>query len=133
MNMIQKVALAVFKDKKLLMVRSKKHKVFFSLGGKIEGSESDLECLKREVREEVRCRIDESSIKFLVELNDVAHGRKDSILNMRLYEGRLIGNPKPSSEIAEIAYFDTTVDKKYLSTFAQRTLLPWLKRYGYIN
>ena len=39
---IQKVALAVFKDKKMLQVRTKKQdKVFYTLGGKIEKEETE--------------------------------------------------------------------------------------------
>ena len=39
---IQKVALAVFKDKKMLQVRTKKQdKVFYTLGGKIEKEDND--------------------------------------------------------------------------------------------
>lgn len=134
MRIIRKIGLAVFDNKKVLMVRTKSQdKIFYSLGGKIEEGESEIDCLKREVREEVECEIDEPSLKFLIELEDVAHGKDEAMLNLKLYEGKLIGEPKPSSEIVEIAYFDTTVDKKHLSTFAQRTLFPWLKKHGYID
>lgn len=134
MKVIYKVALAVFKDKKLLQVRSRKHEnVFFTLGGKIEKGESDLECLKREVKEEIGCELDESSLNFLQEFEDVAHDKNGDLVNIRLYEGQLIGKPKPSSEIAEIGYFDSNSDKKHLSTIAQRTIFPYLKAHGYIN
>ena len=69
MNIINKVALAIFKDKKMLQVRSKKHpEVFFTLGGKPEAGESEIEALKREVKEEIDCEIEEGSLKFLTEL-----------------------------------------------------------------
>ncbi len=143
MKTIRKVALAVFKDeinsrgertKKLLQVRShKQEEVFFTLGGKIEEGESDIECLKREVKEEIDCEIDEPSIKFLTEFEDVAHGKEERLVNIRMYEGKLIGEPKPSSEVVEVGYFDTNSDKKHLSTIAQRTIFPWLKEHGYIS
>ncbi|OGE26500.1 hypothetical protein A3C26_01840 [Candidatus Daviesbacteria bacterium RIFCSPHIGHO2_02_FULL_39_12] len=134
MRIIRKVALAVFIDKKMLQVRSKEHpEVFFTLGGKIEAGEDDLACLKREVKEEIDCEIDKSSMKFLAEFEDVAHGKDSDLLNVRMYEGKLIGEPRPSSEIAEIGYFDTKSDKKHLSIIAQRTIFPWLKKHGYIN
>lgn len=132
--MIYKVALAVFKDKKMLQVRSKKHpEVFFTLGGKIETGESELECLKREVKEEIDCDIDEASINFLTEFEDVAHSKGGDLVNIKMYEGKLIGTPKPTSEIAEIGYFDSNSDKKHLSTIAQRTIFPWLKAHGFIT
>lgn len=133
MGIIRKVALALFKDKKLLQVRThRENHVFFTLGGKIEEGESEIECLKREVREEIGCKLEESSIKFLTEFEDVAHG-KDARVNIKMYEGQLIGEPKPGSEVVEIGYFDTQSSKKNLSTIAQRTIFPWLKKHGFIN
>ncbi len=133
MGIIRKVALAVFKNEQLLQVRTGKHKVFFTLGGKFEVGESDMDCLKREVLEEVGCKVDEASIKFLAEFEDVAHGKDEMLVNIRMYEGKLIGDPKPGREIVEIGYFDTKSNKKYLSVIAQRTIFPWLKIHGYIN
>lgn len=134
MKIIKKVALGVFKNKKMLQVRSAKHpEVFFTLGGKPEPGETEIEALKREVKEEVGCDIDERSIKFLTEFEDIAHGKDMSIVNIRMYTGDLIGEPKPSSEITEIGWFNSYSDKKHLSTIAQRTIFPWLKKHGYIN
>lgn len=143
MKTIRKVSLAVLKDeinsrgertKKILQVRTNKQPdVFFTLGGKIEEGESEIECLKREVKEEIDCEVDESSINFLTEFEDVAHGKEERLVNIRMYKGKLIGEPKPSSEVVEIGYFDTTSDKKHLSVIAQRTIFPWLKAHGFIN
>lgn len=132
MRTIQKVALAYFKDGKMLQVRTKKQEeVFYTLGGKIEAGESDIDCLKREIKEEIDCEIELSSLKFLKEFEDEAHG--GGILNVKLYEGKIIGEPKPSSEIVEIGYFDSNSDPRNLSAIAQRVIFPWLKSKGYIN
>lgn len=132
MKTIQKVALAVFKDKKMLQVRSKNQPlVFFTLGGKIEAGESEIEALKREVMEEIGCEIEESSLKFLTQFEDVAHG--GGVVAIKVFEGNLIGSPKPSSEIAEIGWFDTKSDKKHITVIAQRTIFPWLKAHRYIS
>lgn len=134
MKIIQKVALAVFKDKKLLQVRSgKQENVFFTLGGKLIEGESEINCLKREVKEEVGCRPEESSIKFLHEFEDVAHGKDKTLVNIRMYKGKLIGEAKPSAEVVELDYFDTRSDKKHLSEIARRKIFPWLRQHGYIN
>src|SRR3990172_12417866 len=134
MNIIRKVALAVFKDKKMLQVRtSQQEKVFYTLGGKIEAGESDVECLKREVKEEIGCDLEEGSLKFLKEFEDIAHGKKDTLLNVRMYEGKLKGEPKPSSEVVEIGWFDSKSNTENLSSIAQRTIFLWLKEQGYIN
>ncbi len=134
MKVIKKAAVAVFKDGKLLQVRSRKQEdVFFTLGGKIEKGESEIECLKREVKEEIGCEVNEKSIKFLHEFEDIAHGKVEALVNIKMYTGSLIGEPKPTSEIAEIGYFDSNSDKKHLSTIAKRLIFPWLKEHGYIN
>lgn len=134
MKIIKKVALAVFRDKKILQVRTASEGiVFYTLGGKIEKGESDIECLKREVKEEINCEINDDSLIFLNEFEDVAHGKKDTLLNVRVYEGKLLGDPKPSSEVVEIGWFDSKSNKENLSTIAQRTIFPWLKKHGYID
>lgn len=133
-KVIHKVALAIFKKKKMLQVRtSKQKKVFYTLGGKIEAGESDIDCIKREVLEEIGCEMEDKSLKFLHQFEDVAHGRKETLLNLRLYQGKLVGKPKPSGEVVEIGWFDTNSDPKNLSVIAKRTIFPWLKKYGYIG
>ena len=133
MKVIQKAALAVFKDKKMLQVRTNKQpEVFYTLGGKYKEDEDDSTCIKREVKEELGCEVDESSLKYLGEFEDEAHG-VEARLNLKLYKGKLIGEPKPSSEIVEIGYFDTNSNPKNLSVIAKRTIFPWLKKNGYIN
>ncbi len=133
MKVIKKAGLAVFKDKKILLGRSKNQPdVFYIIGGKYQGNETDIECLKREIKEELGCEVDENSLKFLNHFEDVAHGDQ-GMLQLNLYKGKLIGEPKPSSEIVEIGYFDTNSNPKHLSVIAQRTIFPWLKKNGYIN
>lgn len=134
MKLIRKVALAVFKDKKLLVVRTKKNnEVFYCLGGTMESGESETDCLVREVMEEIDCEVQESSLKLLAEFEDLAHGREETKVNIRMYTGELSGEMKPSSEVAEIGYFDSTTDKKYLSAIAVNKMFPWLKEKGYIG
>ncbi len=132
-KLIKKVALAVFKDKKLLCVRSHKNaEVFYCLGGTVEERESDEEALRREVREEVGCEIGEK-VESLETFEDWAHGRDNTKVQIKLYQGELRGEPQPSSEIAEIDYLDSTSDPKKLSDIAINQMFPWLKSKGFIN
>lgn len=131
-TIIYKTALAVFKDKKMIMVRTTKNDtVFYTLGGKIEEGESGIDCLHREVKEEAGVEIVEDSLKFLHEFEAPAYGRENTLVNIKLYEGSLKSDPIPSSEVVEIHYFDSTVDKKHLTEITF-DMFAWLKNNGYI-
>lgn len=54
---IYKVAALVIRRKKLLMVRKTNADPFINLGGKVKKGESNLECLLREVNEELCCGV----------------------------------------------------------------------------
>lgn len=133
-KVIRKAALLIFKDSKVMLARSKKNaEVFYMLGGKFEPGESDEECLRREVREEIGCEIEPGSLEFLQEFSAVPHGKgkEDLLLIERVYTGRIVGEPVAQSEIAEIRYFDTSIDKKHLTPMSEK-ILGWLKRRDYI-
>ncbi len=132
---IQKVGIAVFKDKKILMARSKKNaETFYLPGGKFELGESDINCLKRECFEELCTKVQDDQITFLSEFEDVAHGQPEgTMIHMKLYSVKLVNEPEPSSEIAEIGYFDSTSEKNNLSVLCINKVFPWLKENGYIN
>jgi NADH pyrophosphatase NudC (nudix superfamily) len=130
---IYKTALAVFKDKKMIMVRNNRNdEVFFTLGGKIEPGESEIDSLHREIKEEVNAEIKQGSVKLLHEFEAPAFGMDNTIINIKLYSGELVGEPTPSSEIVEIQYFDTTTDTKHLTALTI-DVFAWLKAYDYIN
>jgi 8-oxo-dGTP pyrophosphatase MutT (NUDIX family) len=67
-------------------------------GGQME-EETLEENLKREIREELDCDVDFDSLKYIGEYADVAAGMPDREIVIELYQGRLIGRPKPSSEV----------------------------------
>lgn len=79
-----------------------KARLYLMPGGKIEGSETDVECLTREIKEELDCAVDTTSLELVGECTDVASGHPDRDVMIRLYRGQLIGEPKPSSEIAAL-------------------------------
>lgn len=129
---IRKTALAVFKDKKILMVRTGKNaEVFYTLGGKVEPGESDVACLCREVQEEANAVIKDGSLQFLHEFEAPAYGRENTLVNIRLYQGELAQPPQPSSEVVEIRYFDTSVDARHVTPMTQE-IFAWLQQHGYI-
>lgn len=132
-TIIRKTALAVFKDGKMIMARPHKNEeVFLTLGGKIEAGESDTDCLHREVLEEAGSTIKDNSLIFLREFEAPAYGKENTLVNIRLYQGELVSSPVPSSEVAELRYFDSTVDKKHLTEITIE-MFAWLKKNDFIR
>lgn len=116
-----------------MMVREEKSaEAFFTPGGTIEDGEGGIDCLHREIMEELGTAIKDSSLKLLREFEAPAYGRENTLVNIQLYEGELGGDPIPSSEIVEIAYFDTNVDQKHLTPITIQ-IFDWLKKEGRIN
>lgn len=132
-NQIQKVGLAVFKDKKILMARSGRNaEIFYTLGGKVEAGESDEECVVREVREEASTEITPGSLRFLKEFSAPAHDKPNTSIVLRLYTASLVSEPIPANEVVELAYLDTTSSEKHFSELS-RKVFDWLHKNDYIN
>ncbi len=133
-KIIRKVGVAIIKDRKILLARSKKNvEVFYLPGGKYEANETDIECMQRELKEELDTTAKIETVKFLKEFNGVAHGKDSNTkLFTKLYICELVSNPKASSEIAEIRYFDSSIDAKHKSILGEKIII-WLKQNDYIN
>src|SRR5260221_10229045 len=98
-NLIKKAAALIIRDDKLLIVKPFSRDMFVSLGGKIEGNETDLECLKRELKEEVSIDI-EDDVELLGEITEKAAGDKlNRDVNIMFYIVKPVGTPIASSEI----------------------------------
>lgn len=72
---------------------------FIMPGGQVDDGENDEECLVREIKEELDVDTDKTSLVFIKEYVDVAAGDPTKDVSIKLYEGKIIGEPKPSAEI----------------------------------
>jgi len=68
-------------------------------GGKIEKGENNIECLVREIKEELNCEVDIESLVYLNEYIGPSATSAARDVSIKLYQGKLIGHPVPSSEI----------------------------------
>jgi 8-oxo-dGTP pyrophosphatase MutT (NUDIX family) len=134
MTIIRKAALAVIRDGKVLMVRSHKSPTrYFTLGGKYENNETDIECLTREVQEEVSSRLDPGQLVFLHEFTGPADGKPGVGLVIRLYRGELLDSPVAGNEIAEIAWLGAEALGGPQLTEMGTIIFTWLKENNYIS
>ena len=132
-TIIRTSCLALFRNKKILCVKTRGKEVFHFVGGGVEQGESDIECLIREVKEEIGCEVVEKSIKHLGDFTDTAHGRENTLVLIRLYEADVSGEPKPSTEVDSVEFIDTSVNPVYLTDVAKNQVFPWLQKNNYIN
>ena len=132
METIDKVALAPIIDRKVLFVRSRGQDLFYTLGGKREGKESDFEAARREVGQEVGVEIDAKTFKYFATFTSQAHGKPDGVMvRLTCYLVSLIGTPQPASEIEELAWFTSRDEAR--TTETGRSVLAWLKENDLID
>lgn len=92
-------------------------------GGQFE-EESDIKCLQREIREELDCEIDISSIKFVNEYTDIAATPGKDVM-IKLYIGKLIGEPVASSEIGVLHWISKNdINNGKVSPIIRNKIIP---------
>jgi 8-oxo-dGTP diphosphatase len=83
--------------------------------------------LRRELLEELECSVTDTH--FEGTFTDNAAGMPETTVTVRLYAGRLVGTPRPSSEIEELAWIDVQAPAKLpLAPSLTNKILPFLNR-----
>jgi 8-oxo-dGTP diphosphatase len=132
-----KVGLLAVRDGKILLCR-KKHTTSLLIlpGGCREPGESAIDCLSRELCEELG-EVVVSGVELVGVYTDRAAGAETGqpkTVRIELYRAELIGEPVASSEIAELVWFGEGDDRdqvapsianKILPDLLARGILPW--------
>ncbi|WP_286858622.1 MULTISPECIES: NUDIX hydrolase [Sphingobacterium] len=131
-NIIDKVALIHISNKKILSTQSKgKDKLYFP-GGKREHGETDIICLRREIREELNVDIIEHSVRFFGTFEAAADGRgKNVIVQMSCYFAEFTGILTASNEIERFEWI-SFADKNRTSA-VDNLILQKLKDLKFID
>lgn len=129
MTYIIKPAAVVIKDKKLLVARSSDKPQFYAVGGKREVGETNIECLHREVLEEIGCVV--KSEKFYKQF--IGPGANSTIVELICYFTELDGDPRPCSEIAELMWVDSQTPSAILGNMITEFLIPALVKDGLVD
>lgn len=127
---IVKSAALLLRDKKLLVVRTQGVKWFYAVGGKVEPGETDVECLRREVEEEIGCQVTSEQFYHIFR-GPNTDGSKSMV--MPCFFVTLNKEPQPSSEIEELLWVDSSTDPGILGSMIRDHIVPALKKDGLIT
>jgi 8-oxo-dGTP diphosphatase len=123
-----KVGLLVIRDNRILLCRKRTGTPLLILpGGCIETGESHLDCLRREIAEELGA-VTLSGQRFLGSYESEAAG--GGTVRIELYGGELTGEPRASSEIAGLIWFSAEDDRRLLAPSLREAILPDLIARG---
>lgn len=94
-------------------------------GGQLNEGESDVECLIEEINEELAVKTDGTSLRYINEYVDVAAGDPTKDVSIKLHEGKIIGEPKPSAEIIKFHWISKDdLPHPRLSPIIKNKILP---------
>ncbi len=129
----EKIGLLVLRAGALLLCRKKSGTPLLILpGGCLEAGETALECLNREIREELGA-VTVENLAYLGSYTDRAAGDPDKTVSIELYSGALRGTPEPHSEIAKLVWFGRADDWGRLAPSLSGKILPDLIARGILD
>ncbi|HEX4230102.1 MAG TPA: NUDIX domain-containing protein [Bryobacteraceae bacterium] len=123
----RKVGLAVIQGGRILLCRKNNGLPYLILpGGKANPGESSLDCLHREIQEELG-PVTATNLRYFGTYTSpaaVAPGAPPAIIEIELYLGELIGEPIASGEIAQLIWFDLSGDRALLAPSLANLIVP---------
>lgn len=103
-------AVAVVRDRTVLMVTARRRDVYYMPGGKVDAGETAAAAAAREAFEEVALRLAPDDLEELFEVRTQAHGEPDGRqVHMRVFRAVTDEEPAPSAEVDAI-HWTTSAD-----------------------
>jgi len=131
--MIDKVGLLTIRDGRVLLCRKKRgHPLLILPGGKREAGESSLECLARELQEELG-DVTALSPEPIDVYEYAAAGAEEKMVRIELYGADLSGEPRAQSEIGELVWFGAGDDRAMLAPSLADLIFPDLAKRGILK
>lgn len=131
-----KVGVLILRGNRLLLCRKSRDTSKLILpGGRIEAGESDLECLARELCEELG-EVALRNVEYVGTYEDRAALDDPTVvktLRIALYRGDLVGAPTPASEVTDLVWFGPDSDVAELTPIFVNRILPDLLTRGILT
>jgi len=125
-------AVAIVRDRRVLMVTARGRDVLYMPGGKIDAGETPAEAAVREAREEIAVELDPAGVTPLFTVLTQAHGEPDGrLVRMHVFAAATDAVPQPSAEVSAVHWVGTeSLDH---CPPAGREVLERLAAAGYID
>ncbi len=131
---IYKAAGVLIKDRKLLMVKSRKSDLFLSPGGKIETGETPEQALIRELQEEIGLAITLNDLEKLMSAEALTDETPPRRIKMEVFKvGSWWGEPVPQAEIEALEWVNSSSNPDRLGSAFAHTVIPFLKENNLID
>jgi 8-oxo-dGTP diphosphatase len=101
-------AVAIVRDRRVLMVTARGRDVLYMPGGKIDAGETPAEAAVREAREEITVELDPAGVTLLFTVLTQAHGEPDGrLVRMHVFAAETEAVPHPSAEVSAVHWVGT--------------------------
>lgn len=105
---IEVAAVALIRDRRMLMVTARDRDVLYLPGGKVDPGETPADAAARETREEVAVELVPDSLRELFTVVTQAHGEPDGRrVRMVVFAAQTDGEPRPSAEVSAVHWVGT--------------------------
>lgn len=102
-------AIALVRDRRVLMVTARDREVYYMPGGKIDPGETAAQAAAREAFEEVALVLDPDALHELFEVVTQAHGEPDGrLVRMRVFRAETDASPRASAEVGSLHWVTTS-------------------------
>jgi 8-oxo-dGTP pyrophosphatase MutT (NUDIX family) len=123
-------AIIVDDESRTLLVRKANTDFYMQPEGKIETGESSLDCLKRELMEELGASFDEAQMEFVGQYSEVAANERNRLLHADIYFIRHTFQPSISSEIVDYIWLDAVREERHdLAPLTKNIVLGLVRKY----